>query len=261
MNPIWIVLICILCIYGIYRLGVYVFTPKTGARIGKEQIDLSKKIQVVASEELKSAWTSTSGSTLAFYIMPIIKDRSSVSGNEYANVLQIGTKQNFKLLIAPDAGRGDVMAPAILEVFVKGSNEPEKIEIPNVPLQRWTGVAIVKQGRKFNIYINGKLSVSHMCTAMPDFDDTQPLRAGDPRLEGTIGLLSLDPYPLQVADIKALYENTSDNSGKPYISSGSSFPIPTMGDLTAILSIGCPGGNCMTPKQTGPMEQWTSPYA
>ena len=255
MNPLWIALLCIVAIYIVYRLITYYFSfnKPGGGRIGAEEIDLSKETQVIASEELKNAWTSTSGSTLIFYIMPTINDRTSVSGNEYANVVQISKTQNFQVFVAPDASRGDETAPAQLEVYLKGSDDPEIIEIPNVPLQRWTSVAIVKEGRKFAIYINGTLSVSHTCTAMPDFDSTQPLRTGDSRLGGKLALMSLYQYPLRLEEIQSLVTST------PHISSGSSFPIPKLSDFTDM--IGCPGGNCTTPKQTGPMEVWSSPYA
>ena len=260
MSPFWIVLGILLLTYGIYRYISYKLLPKPINRIGDEQIDISKLTQVIASEELKNAWTSTAGSTLVFYIFPEINDRTSVSGNEYASIVKIGTKQNFKMLVAPDAGRGYNMAPALLEIFIKGNSQPEIVEIPNVPLQRWTSVAIVKQGRKFNIYINAKLMVSHMCTAMPDFDETQPLRTGDPRLGGKIALMSLAPYPMQAADIQSLITDTVDTDGKPILSSGRPLiPIPTMADINNIFS--CPGGNCLTPKQPGPMEEWSSPYA
>jgi len=261
MSPLWIVLGILLLTYSVYRYISYKLLPKPIDRIGPEEIDISKLKQIVTSEELKAGWTATAGSTLVFYIFPEIKDRTSVSGNEYANIIQIGTKQNFQLLVAPDAGRGYYMAPARLQVYTKGNTDPEIIEIPNIPLQRWSSVVIVKQGRKFNIYVNAKLMASHMCTAMPDFDQTQPLRTGDPRLGGTIALMSLAAYPMQASDVTALISNTVDTDGKPFLSSGilTFFNIPTVNDIASIFT--CPGGNCTTPKQAGPMEEWSSPYA
>ena len=262
MNPIWVMLGIFVVTYIIYRVVSYYLLPKnvtTASRIGAEEISLSQVSQSISSEQLKNAWTSTSGSSLIFYIFPEIHDRTSVSGNEYANVVQIGTKQNFKLLVAPDAGRGDSMSPALLEVYVKGSSIPELIEIPNVPLQRWTSVCIVKDGRKFNIYINGILTISHMCTAMPDFDETQPMRIGDPRLGGRIALMSLLSYPMPANEVRSLVAKSVDTAGKPYLSSGISLPIPNLNDMLNVF--GCPGGNCMTPKQSGPLEEWSSPYA
>lgn len=260
MSTFWILIGIVFLTYVIYRYVSYELLPKPIDRIGAEKIDISKLQQIIASEQLKSSWMSTAGSTLVFYISPEISDRTSISGNEYASIVQIGSKQNFKILVAPDAGRGYDMAPALLEVFIKGNSQPEIIEIPNVPLQRWTSIAIVKQGRKFNIYVNAKLMVSHMCTAMPDFDETQPLRIGDPRLTGEIALMSLASYPMQAPEIQELISNTVDTDGKPILSSGNTLiPIPTMKDIENIFI--CPGGNCTTPKKPGPMEEWSSPYA
>lgn len=242
--------------------------PKPFERIGNDdEISLTKPVQVITSEELKGPWTSSSGSSLIFYINPNIVDRTAQSGNEYAKVVEIGSKQTFQLLVAPDAGRGLSMAPARLEIFVKGYENPEYAEIPNFPLQRWTAVVIVKNGRRFNIYLNGTLAVSHTCTAMPDFDETQPLRVGDKRLGGTLSLLSLAPYAMKTNEVRELTRNSVDSSGKPYIpfTVMSLFQplMPDMPDMPSLPNIGmwCPGGNCTKPKRAGPLEQWSTPYA
>jgi len=235
--------------------------PKPFNRVGTQnEIPLSTPIQVITSEELKTTWTSSSGASLIFYINPTIIDRTAQSGNEYASVVRIGTSQSFQLLVAPDAGRGLNMAPARLEIYVRGYSKPEYAEIPNFPLQRWTAVVIVKNGRRFNIYLNGTLAVTHVCTAMPDFDDTQPLRVGDPRLGGTISLMSLAPYAMKTNEVRELVKNAVDTSGKPYVP----FTIMTLfSPIIPSLPFGfwCPGGNCKTPKKAGPLEQWSSPYA
>lgn len=254
MMWVWITLGIFLVAYAIYYYLNRLLLPKYSERIGNEEMQIATVKQLISSEQLKDTWSSTSGSTLIFYIYPILTDRTAVSGNEYATIIQIGTKQTFKLLIAPDAGRDINMAPALFEVYVKGLDDPEIIEIPNIPLQRWTSIAIVKLGRKFNIYINGKLTISHMCTAMPDFDETQPLRIGDPRLGGQFAQMSLMGYAMQTNEIRAFIANKQDTEGKPYLSSGIFSFIPTFYSW-------CPGGNCNLPKKAGALEEWVSPYA
>lgn len=269
MNIVIGILAIIGISYLIYLLMAYLMMPSQIMRIGPNSISLSASpggTQVASSEELKSAWTSTSGSTLVFYINPVINDRTGQSGNEYANVVQIGSSQVFKLLVAPDAGRGLAMAPAILQINIAKTSvtssqapAPEIVEIPNFPLQRWTGVAIVRQGRKFNIYLNGKLAVSHMCNTMTEFDSNQPLRVGDPRLGGTIEQMSLAPYALDARGARDLYRATVDTSGKP---------IETINLEVVIKSFlpslpngwWCPGGNCSITHGISPLEEWSSPY-
>ncbi len=252
--------------------------PSQIMRIGPDSISLTTPpggTQIINSEQLKSAWTSTSGSTLVFYINPVINDRTGHSGNEYANVVQIGSSQTFKLLVAPDAGRGLAMAPALLQINIAKTSTgpspapaPEIVEIPNFPLQRWTGVAIVRQGRKFNIYLNGKLAVSHMCETMAEFDPNQPLKVGDPRLGGTIEQMSLAPYPLGPTEVRELYRATVDSSGKPIvaieISTTLQSLVPNFSGFPNIPGLPnnwwCPGGNCSSNQGISPLEQWSSPY-
>lgn len=262
MNIVLGVILIFVISYLIYLLLAYLMLPKPFERVGKEDdIALSRPTQIITNEELKGPWTSSSGSSLIFNIKPTLKDRTAQSGNEYARVIQIGSKQTFQLLVAPDAGRGLNMAPARLEIFVKGYAKPEYAEIPNFPLQRWTAVVIVKNGRKFHIYLNGTLAVSHTCTAMPDFDDTQALIVGDKRLDGKVSLLSLAPYAMKAYEVRELVKNSVSTTGEPYV------PFTLMSLFKPLMpslpNIGpwCPGGNCTKPKSAGPMEEWSSPYA
>jgi hypothetical protein len=275
MNIIIGILAIIGVSYLIYLLMAYLMLPSQIMRIGPDSISLTAPpggTQIINSEQLKSAWTSTSGSTLVFYINPVINDRTGQSGNEYANIVQIGSSQLFKILVAPDAGRGLSMAPALLTINIAKTSTtssqapaPEIVEIPKFPLQRWTGVAIVRQGRKFNIYLNGKLAVSHMCNTMTEFDSNQPLRVGDPRLGGTIEQMSLAPYALEAKDVRELYRATVDTSGKPIkaieLSVVLHHLLPNVSGFPGLPNNWwCPGGKCSSTQGISPLEQWTSPY-
>jgi len=261
MRLYWFLAAIVILTYCVYY-GVSIYTSPTAApnRIGNEKMSLSTLTPLGSNVDLNSGWNTSPGSTLIFFILPTIKDRTSVVGNEYATALNIGSKQSFKILIAPDAGRSQMLAPASLEVFVNGSSDPEHIDIDSLQLQRWNCVMIVKQGRKFNIYVNGQLSVSHTCTAMPAYDDTQPLRIGDPRLGGSIALISLAPYAMQMDDVQNYIRESSDTDHKPYLTSDlPSLPDVSLNGLKDLII--CPGGNCSAAKATGPMYQWTSNYA
>ena len=257
MRLYWLLAAILVLTFGVYQSVRYLTVPTPPNSVGPEQLNLSVPTQVANSEQLKVSLSSTTGSTLIFFIIPEIADRTSVIGNEYATAVNIGSKQNLKILIAPDAGRSSMMAPAILEIFVANSADPEVIDITDIKLQRWNCVAIVRKGRKFNIYINGQLSASHMCTAMPIIDGTQTLRVGDRRLGGLIAQISMTNYPMEIDDIQTMVRELTDADGKPYLSSDlPGLPIPSF-DFNFM----CPGGNCNSPSKPNPMEQWNSSYA
>lgn len=256
MRIFWLIFAVLVLTYAaVYKIQT--IGTNIPNRIGPEKVDLSVKTQITDSVTLSRAWTSNSGSTLFFYIFPEILNRTSSIGNEYATAVKIGSKQALKILVSPDAGRGLTIAPAILEVYVRGSSQPEIIDITNIPLQRWSCVIILKNGRKFSIYINGKLTTTYTCTAMPDFDSSQALMVGDPILGGSIALMCLDPYVLNPSEIASLVSETMDGDGKPHlVTDKDTFTIP-MFDLSFLL---CPGGNCTTPKQIGQLEEWKTNY-
>lgn len=268
MSIFIVVIVLLILSYIIYLSLSHVLLDKPFTPVGPDTISLSNVTQVLTNNELQALWSNVSGSTLVFYINPTIKDRTAQSGNEYANVIQIGSKLSFRILVAPDAGRELVMAPAQLEIITGTTQAPstEKVDIPNFPLQRWTGVVIVKDGRRFNVYLNGTLAVSYTCLKMPQFDVTQPLIVGDPRLAGSIRLMSISPNPLQSNEIRDLVGYSVDTSGEPYkpvtFTSVFSNLTPDLSPLYSILNqTWCPGGNCSIPVAAGPMQQWSVPYA
>ena len=263
MRVYWFFAAIIFLSYCVYA-GVAMYTlPTAPNRIGPEKIALSKVTQVGTNNDLTKNWNTAAGSTLIFYISPVINDRTSVVGNEYATAVNIGRKQSLNILIAPDAGRSKLMAPATLEVIINGQDYPDVIEINALQLQKWNCVAIVKQGRVFNIYVNGVLSITHTCTAMPIYDNTQPLKVGDPRLGGTIALISLAPYAMQANDIQNLIKDSTDMDNRPYlVNDEPSLPSFSLSGFSGLLDVfTCPGGNCTSNKKPAPMYQWTTNYA
>ena len=269
---IFIVIVTLLILtYIIYISLSHILLDKPLSPVGPHTVSLSTVSQVITSNELKSLWLNTSGSTIIFHINPTINDRTAQSGNEYANVLQIGSKLTFKILVAPDAGRELIMAPAQLVIITgkSDSSRSEILDIPNFPLQRWTAVAIVKDGRRFNVYLNGKLAASYTCKAMPQYDPTFPLMVGDPRLGGTIRLMSMSPNPLHPNEIRDLVNDSIDTSGVPYTPvtfwSLLSYFLPDFSNLPSITTLWkqlwCPGGNCSGAITAGPLQEWAINYA
>jgi hypothetical protein len=279
MNPIWIALISIVVIYLAYKIILYCISltkPSNSlTRVGPEKTALSvASTLVIPGDQFSTAWNGTSGSTLFFFVYPLLRDRTSQSSSEYATVFTVGSMLSLKLLVAPDAGRGYSLAPAQLNINVacnptsiptsctattRTDGVTETIDLPEIPLQRWTAIAIVRDGSKFNIYLNGKLSTSHMCTAAPMYITSLPLTIGDKRLGGDIALMSIASYALQTNEIRTAVANSVDTSGAPYLSSGISLPLPSLSDIENIVT--CPFGNCQAVNLPNPLQQWSSPYA
>ena len=257
MRIYWLLAAILLITYGVYYSVRYMVSGKQGLILGKEVMDLSVVNMVANSEIVKDNWVDSASSSLSFYIYPEIADRTAYVNNEYADVVKIGSKQSLKILIAPDAGRL-MVAPALLEIYTTDNNEsPEELEINNLRLQRWNFVVIVKEGRRFTVYINGFVSASHTCTAMPELE-TYPLKIGNSRLKGKVALVRLSPYAMQLDDVRTMLKDTMQKDGSPFLSSD----LPSLPELSMPNINLCPDGNCFSDKSiSNPMKQWSSSYA
>ena len=124
MNTVYLVLGLGIVLIIIYLIVKYTFgSPKEADNslvVVKNTISLSSSRQVATGEQVKNFWTDPAGSTILFFINPTINDRTSISGNEYATAIDIGSKCKLNILTSSDAGRGDEYVPAELKINIKG---------------------------------------------------------------------------------------------------------------------------------------------
>ena len=132
----------------------------------------------------------------------------------------------------------------------------ETIPLPEIPFQKWTFITIAREGRRFDIYYNGKIVMSKRTQNVVDIRaGFGPITAGDPNLTGKIAFVQTFPQKLSQADVLANYKAKADTTGQPFISD------PT--NLFDYLP-NCKGGGCITgPKMrpTSPLLDWQTQYA
>jgi len=93
----------------------------------------------------------------------------------------------------------------------------ESIPLPTIPLQKWTVITIVKEGRRFDVYFGGKLQISKMTTYPPLTPDTgsQNLIVGNSRWGGYIGMFKGTNSALYAKDVVRDMETILDTRGIP----------------------------------------------
>jgi hypothetical protein len=272
MRIYWLLAAIILLTYTIYYGTRYLTMPEMPTKLGKETMPLSTQTSVTTSVVLTKEWANVPGASISFFINPKTNDRSRVIGSEqYSTALNIGNTQALKILLVPDAGRTDginMLAPVIFEIYTENQDGyPEMVEIPGVYLQRWSFIVIVKEGRKFTFYVNGKLAASYKCLRTPKYFSTEGIKVGDPgingkpsRLGGEIALVNLVPYAMRADNVQTYATELSSSDGRPYLSSDlPQLPGISLDNFKNIFM--CPGGNCNNVKNSSPIDQWISEYA
>lgn len=93
----------------------------------------------------------------------------------------------------------------------------EAIPLPAIPLQKWTIITIVKEGRRFDVYYGAKLQVSQLCQYVPvPPDGSRNWFAGAKEWQGTIGLFNGSQSAANQEDVKKDVESLVNTRGIPY---------------------------------------------
>lgn len=143
--------------------------------------------------------------------------------------------------------------PALLKVRTgidSNQHYMESIPLPAIPLQKWTVITIVKEGRRFDIYYGAKLQVSKMTTYPPLKPDTasQNVVVGNKRWGGYIGMFKGTASASYAKDVQLDLSTFLDTRGIPAIQLASEpiFALPP-----------CLFGNCTGLPDVKPPNQFS----
>jgi hypothetical protein len=132
----------------------------------------------------------------------------------------------------------------------------ETIPLPNIPFQKWTFLTIAREGRRFDVYYNGKVVASKRTQNIVDTRAAYgPITAGDPNLIGKIAFVESFPEKLTQSQVEEKYKANSDTTGQPNVTA----PMNIFDYLP-----NCEGGGCITGPQvrpTSPLLDWDTQYA
>jgi hypothetical protein len=124
--------------------------------------------------------------------------------------------------------------PALLKIRTgKDSSQHymESISLPAIPLQKWTVITIVKEGRRFDVYYGAKLEVSKLTDNVPvEPDSTLQWIAGNTRWQGKIGLFQGYTSMRKTEDVRKDMDNILNTRGIPYYTE-STLTWPSLPDL------------------------------
>lgn len=133
---------------------------------------------------------------------------------------------------------------------------PEKVELQNVPLQRWVQIVLGFEGRSADLYVNGTLVKSELLKNLPTSANSS-ITIVPNNVMGKIAFIQVWPRRLPVHEVAANYTDTSDSQGRPYL--GPEFF--NIFDNLKLPNLFCPNGKCGTEPTCSPEQTWEFPYA
>ena len=149
--------------------------------------------------------------------------------------------------------------PALLKVYTEKdetNKTMESIPLPTIPLQRWTIITIVKQGRRFDVYYGQELVASKITEFVPRVPEAnRNWVAGHPLWKGQIGFFKGWNQPWTKYDVQKDVTSLVNTRGIPFYIDRGTF------ELTNPFSVECPFGNCNpmpTVKLSNPFEVYNT---
>jgi hypothetical protein len=215
---------------------------------------LDVKKDVVTADIVQSTLLGTSGSTVMCFINLQDGNRTASYTNDYVPLVFIDN--NWFLEVAHQAS--STSARLRVQTNNAGTTNTELIELPTIPRQKWVFIAVLREGRRFDVIYDNRIVASHRLMYYPVVISS-PLSIGNDTLHGKAIHMIINGTrltPDQVERQRLVYVNTNneileDNS---IIMS-----LPTI-NLFAECPPGLPCDTITVPPKNKMLE-WKTPYA
>jgi hypothetical protein len=168
----------------------------------------------------------------------------------------------FQLAPAPTAEQGPnaskCTARLMITVVPGGPTGVEVMDLPPLPLQKWVFVAVLRDGRRFDVLYNGEVVASHRLAMYPK-QVSSPITIGGPTFIGQAQHVLVAPRRLSPSEVAYQQAILSDTTGQPPVKFPLPLPIP-FGDLQTMCLPGLPCNPVNAPP-SNQMKAWYSIYS
>lgn len=202
-----------------------------------------------------------------FYLRPGDRTLRYATQDKHIPLLQV--ENNWSLEIAPGP-KEKTEHSARLRVRTRGNGQPhdEVLELPPFPKQKWVGLAILREGRRFDVLYNGRIVASQRLENYPVVISS-PMTMGNKGVEGTAIHVTASPRRLTPEEVERERLRHVDTNGMPVEAKWSPFsalhalPLPfSLPSLQAQCPPGLPcEGVTQPPRGKSVLYEWNTPYA
>lgn len=261
MHPLVIIGFGIILLAVVIYVILYVIIPSAGITdVLDILVDLSKERVVLSSSDVRQSLYGSSGSTIITFINPIIGDRTPKFVNTYIPVLSIDDAFYFEIAPSPIEKKTTVARLRIATSIIP-SKQFEIIDLPELPLQKWTMLSILRDGRRFDVMYDDKIVSSTRLQFYP-LTPSNSMKIGNSRLIGKAIHFIVADKRISPTEVITEYKNLSDTMGAPI--TNRSLPFFDKLENIKALNVSVPGLDIAPIVNNPPgnvMKAWKTPYA
>ena len=182
-------------------------------------------------------------------------NRTSNLNNDFIPLLFVDNNWWLEIAHAPN---GERSAARLRIQTSDGTYKMEQFDLPSIPKQKWICIAILREGRRFDVIYNNRIVASHRCEAYPVVINSA-LSIGNPMIAGKCIHVIINPTRLSPDEVERLRLSHVDTNGAIIEDISIVASLPTLR-----LTVECPPGlpcDTITQPPNNKMMEWTSPYA
>jgi hypothetical protein len=258
MLPISLIIFAIVLLLITVYIVVYVIYPGSNNNEVLDKITpLNAKKVILMSDITQNKLLATSGSSVMGFFYLIDSDKTTKVTNDFKSIMEI--ENNWYLEIAPAPSGTNKISARLRVITSKGVRlNQEVIELPPIPQQKWMFIAILRDGRRFDIIYNNEIVASQILEYYPVVISSS-LSIGNTGLNGSVIHVIVNDKrltPTQIERERVAHVNTNN-----MVLEADSINI----SLPGLKLFGqCPPGLPCDPITKPPpnnLLQWKSPYA
>lgn len=234
-----------------YIIIRYVYAKATIQDLSPNTLSLAKPNPVYNSDAVRDNLLTKGGSSFMSFINLRFGDRTQDLGENYQMIF--GIKDCIEFQVSPNAAR--------LSVATRGQKvQVETIDLPKFPTQKWIFLAILRDGRRFDIMYDDRIVASQRLDNYPIVLQN-PLVIGNSKFLGNAVHVLVAPYRLTPGEVSIQRAKLADTNGEPPAAETSTFGLPPL-PFTGLRSECIPGLPCkpITKPPKNNMKAWSTPY-
>jgi len=253
-----IAVVLIIILITIY-LVVYVIYPGGGNdEVLSVMTPLNTKKDIVMPDVAQKTLLGTNGCTVMGMFKFLNGNRTGNYTNNYMPFLQISNNWFLEVSNAPN-NKQQCAAQLRVRTHSQGAaTKDELIELPPIPKQKWIFIAILRDGRRFDVIYDNKIVASQRMESYPVIISS-PLSVGNKGLDGGVIHVMINGTRLAPSDIERTRMTLVDTNDLVLEDNTLNASLPNISLLAQ-----CPSGLPCKPVTKPPANQflkWNSPYA
>ena len=253
-----------LIVFGIVLLLITAYIVVTIIYSGSNSNDVLPKLtplnnikSILTSDITQKKILASSGSSVMGFFYLLDGDKTTKVENDFKSIIKV--ENNWYLEIAPaPSGTNKVSARLRVNTSNGANKMSEIIDLPSIPKQKWMFIAILRDGRRFDIIYNNEIVTSVILELYPVVISSD-LSIGNNGLNGSVIHVIVNDKRLTPTDIERERASHVNTNNMVLDVDSITVSLPGMN-----LFAECPPGLPCDPITKPPnnnLLQWKSPYA